>query len=647
MKSSFDQRFLPRWARVWAVSWAMTSGFLSLLWLVLRSGLKPSRFAYPCQQAAFSAAWLAFGGPLVATFISARRRLSAGLRTPVGATLAIVGLLATAGIWGYTSYAESYDGALFSPPRGYQAQIFQITDCPQAPAGDRFLGVEYLMALMGSEGLKLHDSATETLTSGPGGIIAADDVVVVKINYQWDERGGTNVDVLSGVIRCLVDHPDGFTGEIVVCENSQFNSIGGFDRADNNAQDHGRSPHDVVVDFQGQGFNISHFDWTVTRYTSVDEFSDGDYTDGYVVYPYDSGLGGRNSYPKFTSDAGTYISLRDGIWNGSTYDRASLKFINMPTLKSHSATYGATACVKNYMGVVTRELSTNSHSAIGNGIMGACMAEIQAADLNILDCIWINANPYDGPWTSYSGATRKDMLLASTDPVATDIWAVKNILIPAFIANGYSPPWPNPDADPDDPSSDFRIYLDNSLSYMLSAGIVATNDLGMIDAHTWSGAWDVDGDGIPDDGDNCPQTANPNQEDADQDGVGDACEAGTVGATMSCSPQMGILPFNTVMTVELVNNYGEQTRRLAARIDVDPGNGAPVAYWRSGYTNIGPSDSYLTSWSQNIPALAKVVGLNVFTMEVEDVTPAPYNQPPYPAAGDTAMAQCTVTGIAP
>jgi len=495
--SSPDRRHLGFWGR-WILANTMISGVLALAWLILRSGTKPSRLAYPCQQAAISIASLAFGAPFIAAVIAARYRLMAWMRTPVGIAITAITLVLVAGLGGYHLWAAEYHGPQPEPPRGYQAQLFHVTDCPQDPASDRFVGLDNLLATMGREGLKLYDSPTETPAGGPGGIVATDDVVIIKINYQWSQRGGTNTDLLRGLIRRILDHPDGFDGEIVVCENAQFNSVQNFDRPQNNAQDTSLSPHDVVVAFQMAGYNVSHFDWTSIRYSSVGEYSGGDMTDGYVVYPYDATLHGCISYPKFQTDAGTYISLRDGIWNpvSGTYDRDRLKYINVPVLKSHHATYGATAAVKHYMGTVTRELGTNSHSAIHYGVLGALMGEIQLADLNILDAIWINANPFTGPSTSYAGATRRDELVASVDPVALDIWAVKNILVPAFFANGYTPPWPEPSADPDDPTSDFRQYLDNSMYQILGAGYVVTNDLLQIQTTTANGgAGDFDADG--------------------------------------------------------------------------------------------------------------------------------------------------------
>ena len=177
------------------------------------------------------------------------------------------------------------------------------------------------------------------------------------------------------------------------------------------------------------------------------------------------------------------------IWDPEThsYDRDHLRFINLPVLKSHHASYGVTACVKNYMGVVSDSLDTDSHNAIRWGILGALMAEIRPADLNILDAIWVNADPFDGPWTAYDNGTRRDELVACTDPVAADIWAATNILVPAFEANGYPAPWPSPSPDPADPTSQFRIYLDNSMSQLLAGGYLVTNDLDQIDAFSWDG----------------------------------------------------------------------------------------------------------------------------------------------------------------
>jgi hypothetical protein len=460
--------FLARWFLFNSV----LSGILALGWLVLRSGNKPSRLAYPCQQAAVATAAAAFGAPTVAVVIAARRRLF----TPQGAAIAAAVLLVTFGLWSYLSRTDAYQGPELDPPPDYTARIFHETSCPQDPVGDHSPGMDRLIDKMGAQGLKLYESSIPSLTAGPDGIMAADDVVVIKINYQWTQRGGTNTDVLRGLIRRIVDHPDTFTGEVVVCENAQFNNTNNFDYADNNAQDPSQSPRDVVVGFQAQGYNVSLYDWTPIRFANVAEYSTGDMNDGYIVYDYDTQLHGRESYPKFRTESGTYISMKHGIWETDHYEPERLAFINVPVLKSHHAVYGATAAVKHYMGLVTGVLGTSSHGAVHYGMMGAVIGEIGLADLNILDAIWINADPYSGPSTSYTGATRTDQLAASTDPVALDRWAVKNILVPGFIANGHSPPWPAPSADPDDPASAFRQYLDNSMNYILAAGHEVTND---------------------------------------------------------------------------------------------------------------------------------------------------------------------------
>lgn len=480
---------LMTFLRRWFAANSILAGILALVWLVLRSGTKPSRLAYPCQQAAASTALLALASPIAATIITLRNRVVAGLRTRAGVALMVLAVVAPLGVWGARTRLATEATTQLNPPAGYRATVYQVTDCPEDLVGDRFPGVDNLIELMGENGLKFYETPETTTLSGPDGIIGPDDVVVIKINYQWSARGGTNTDVLMGLMRAIVDHPSGFTGEIVIGENGQVAPLNDFDRTSNNAQDRGQSPLDVVNHIVGLGYRASVNDWGAIRFLSVPEYSQGSSAAGYVVYDFESRVGGRLSYPKFTTPYGTAVSLRDGIWLPAqgTYDRERLKFINLPVLKSHSAVYGATACVKNYMGVVTNEQGTDSHAAVRVGMMGGIISELGLADLNILDCIWINGIPLSGPATYYLEATRANQLVASIDPVAADMWAVTNILVPAFIANGYPPPWENPNPSPFDPTGEFRMYLDNSMQRLLEGGHAVTNNIESIDAFTWDG----------------------------------------------------------------------------------------------------------------------------------------------------------------
>ncbi len=66
-----------------------------------------------------------------------------------------------------------------------------------------------------------------------------------------------------------------------------------------------------------------------------------------------------------------------------------------------------------------------------------------------------------------------------------------------------------------------------------------------------------------------------------------------------------------------------------------------------GFTNVAAGNSFVTAWNQTIPALGSLIGSNTFQLRVEDVSPAPFNQPPYPAAGHTDTHACTLAAAAP
>jgi hypothetical protein len=300
-------------------------------------------------------------------------------------------------------------------------------------------GIKMLIELMGNNSLYFYHSSTPGNKKGPTGLIANDDTVIIKVNSQWDQRGGTNTDLLKEVIQAITEHPDGWRGEIVVADNGQKQfgsggSGGSLEWTQANAQDHSQSVQRVVDSFDPK-YRVSTYLWDKITETLVEEYSGGDTRDGYIVNATRNPRTGiMVSYPKFTTKFGTMISFKLGVWDPSTktYDSDKLKVINMPVLKTH-VDYGVTASVKHYMGVVsekiTSRLGSSSHYSVRNGGMGTEMTQTRYPTLNILDSIWVNSEPLNGPYTSYSEATKVNIIVAGTDPVAIDYWSSKNILL--------------------------------------------------------------------------------------------------------------------------------------------------------------------------------------------------------------------------
>ncbi len=466
-------------------------GLLSAAWFILRTGSKPSRASYPCQivARANSEVWLAtYVIPLV-TFLPSRTSAFLGRkRELLIVSVLIAATAATAVGWQYLWVPSEEPTAVVETEVG-SALIGRSATL--SPASDIFVvsgttgndgGIDRLIGLMGGHGLPFYKSQSAGENKGPGGLVAEDDVVLIKVNCQWSERGGTNTDLVRAIIQAILDHPDGFEGEIVVADNGQgqYGSTGrggSLDYASNNAEDTSQSIQRVVDSFSGS-HRVSTYLWDTITTNRVDEYSEGDDEDGYVVNATANPRTGiMVSYPKFKTGYGTCVSFKNGIWapETGTYDGERLKVINVPVLKTHGG-YGVTACVKHYMGVpsdkLTARLGSRTHNTIGRGGMGTLMAETRFPVLNILDAIWVNANPRSGPSTPYRRATRVNVLAASADPVALDRWAAKNILLEAAPEGSDKG---SIDPDSDEPGS-FGFWLRLAMQELVRAGYQATAD---------------------------------------------------------------------------------------------------------------------------------------------------------------------------
>ncbi|MDP2897130.1 MAG: DUF362 domain-containing protein [bacterium] len=469
----------------WSLSFL---GISSLVWLILRSAARPTRLTYPCQKVA-AANVHAWAGVSALGFLSRFRRKAWHLLTATRAfpialpvvVAAVIGLVGARSLdWGGNARLLELEKAaaemeeILAP----SPSVF-VVEKGGGPDGMRHAALDRLINLMGVHGVCFYRTGQRGIASSPDGLIGPEDVVLIKVNCQWAERGGSNTDVLKGLISRITEHPDGFAGEIVVADNGQDVGIGGsLDWANSNAEDHSQSAQDVVNLFSGS-YKVSTYLWTTIRNRQVSEFDQNDNRDGYVLADDpDPNSNFRVSHPKFTTPYGTQISLKRGIYTPGkpigTYNKERLKVINLPVLKSHSG-FAVTGCVKHYVGVQSQPLS-NGHGRLSSGSMGSLFADLGLPTLNILDATYVNPNPMgqtgNGPSTSYTQALKMDTLMASLDPFALDYWASKNVLIPAAKQRGYT----NVDSMDPDKSGAFRTYLQAAKNIVLLSGQPVTTD---------------------------------------------------------------------------------------------------------------------------------------------------------------------------
>ncbi len=326
--------------------------------------------------------------------------------------------------------------------------LFLVKDIPDDPFynpnnPNLHLGVDSLLYLMAEKGLKFYRSSRPNFLAGPQGLIAANDVVLIKVNAQWKHRGCTNSDLIRGLIQRILDHPDGFEGEVVIFENGQGRGSLACDTSaaygDNliraNANDESHSFTYLVNNiFNDRRVSAFLLDSVRGHFIGPNDHV----SDGYRRYE-------NVSYPCFTTAGGHRVELREGIWQGQGYSQ-NLKLINVPVLKHHD-TGGSeiTACLKHYYGILSMADGYSSYrhyEGLGE-TCGKMIVSVITPVLNIIDAIWVSHKSLTGypPSTTF----RANMILASQDPVAADYWAAKYILYPIDYNFRHHPQFPGID----------------------------------------------------------------------------------------------------------------------------------------------------------------------------------------------------------
>jgi hypothetical protein len=465
-------------------------GFFAFLWVLIRTGTNPKRLTYPCQQAAFplAASWLLaviafFGGSLLLKKIA---KLSSMAILIVGAFWFIVvspklpraevNSIEPLPVWEVDDPISTVFVMDKIPPTTGSLAAGDST-VPDKNLSDA--AFDTLLTMMEKKDIHLYQTATQ-----PSGIVGADNIVIIKGNFQWTGKNTTSTDRIKGLIWKILQHPDGFSGEILVCDNTQSDGTG-INQDDNNSEDTTQSIIDVVNTFHAKGYPVYCMDWNDIWSVVASEYSDGDYKDGYIYE-----ASSKISYPKFLSPSGNYyISLRHGIWDSATAanDSSRLCIIDFPVLKAHIMA-GASITVKNWIGVLTTAYAEERYGDwdamhyqyfFGSYALVARVMAVTYPRLVILDAAWVSTyRPHIPPYV------KTDMLLASTDPVAVSWYAAKYILRPIAV-DPYN-------TNPDRVGSKYHNNLNGWTKYLQTAGFPCTKDSSQISVYYCNGSTSIE-----------------------------------------------------------------------------------------------------------------------------------------------------------
>lgn len=244
-----------------------------------------------------------------------------------------------------------------------------------------------------------------------GGIqskVGEDDVVIIKVSAQWWNQGMTNVAAVKRVIEHILERPGGFSGEVIVFENTHFRMSdgSGLSRAwvrpsERNVDVPGwtklgdllphfsrlNSPVSFVGLVDGGASALANDDWHDERHEygvyggdGRGPIEPGSDRDGYHwdfsnVFELSRSPFERarclTSWPRFTSPhSGMVVDLRDGVLQRTAHGLVpvgrKLTWINMTTVNEHGAT-GLTGATKSTMGVVDMSAGEVGTHPLGRG----------------------------------------------------------------------------------------------------------------------------------------------------------------------------------------------------------------------------------------------------------------------------------------